>query len=273
MDAVGISRGRSGRERVVMAAETEKELQQLKKRVAELARKSYEHNIYTYTGFLSMAELDVFYGMLPELRGVSYELYGGRPGCERQVLRFGSEEALGYGEGFPIVCLSVKPGMEKFADDLTHRDFLGALMNLGIDRSTLGDIFLEGKSAYLFCLDKIAPFIMENLDKVKHTNVRCAVADAAAELPVKEPEEIRFTVSSERADSILARVYNLSRNQSLGLFRERKVYVNGRVNENNSYALKGGDVVSVRGYGRFIYYGAGHETKKGKWSVSAGVYR
>lgn len=256
-----------------MAAESEKELQQFKKRIAELARKSYEHNIYTYTGFLSMAEQDVFYHMLPDIKGTAYELYGGRQDCERQMLRFGSEETLGYGEEFPVSCLSVKPVAEKFADDMTHRDFLGAVMNLGIDRSAIGDILLEGKSAYLFATDKIVPYLMENLGKVKHTKVKCALADAVTELPVKEPEEIRFTVSSERADGMVAKVYNLSRNQSLALFRERKIYVNGRLNENNSYAMKDGDVVSVRGYGRFVYYGTGHETKKGRWSVSAGVYR
>ncbi len=256
-----------------MAAEKEKELQQLKKRIAELARKSYEHNIYTYTGFLSMAEQDVFYGMLPELKGTDYGLYGGGPDCERQMLRFGSEEMTGYGEEYPIVCLRVKPLAEKFAGDMTHRDFLGSVMNLGIDRSTVGDIFLEGKSAYIFCTDKIAPFIMENLDKVRRTGVKCEIADAVAELPARQPEEIRFTVSSERADGIVAKVYNLSRNQSLALFRERKIYVNGRLNENNSYSVKDGDMVSVRGYGRFRYYGADHETKKGKQSVSVGVYR
>ncbi len=257
----------------MMAAENEKELQQLKKRILELARKSYEHNIYTYTGFLSMAEQDVFYGMETELKGTAYELYGGRQDTERQMLRFGSMESLGYEEAFPIVCLSVRPVMEKFADSMTHRDFLGAVMNLGIDRSTVGDILLEGKSAYLFCTEKIAPYLIENLRKVKHTNVRCAAADAVAELPVKEPEEIRFTAASERADVIIAKVYGLSRNQSLALFRERKIYVNGRLNENNSYTIKGGDLVSVRGYGRFVYHGADHETKKGKWSVLAGVYR
>lgn len=256
-----------------MAAENEKELQQLRKRIAELARKSYEHNIYTYTGFLSMAEQDVFYGMGAEVKGADYQLFGGREGCERQILRFGSADSLGYEEEFPIVCLAVKPLIEKFADAVTHRDFLGALMNLGIDRSTVGDIFIVGKSAYVFCLDKIADYIIENLDKVKHTNVRCEAVDALAELPTAEPEEIRFTVASERADGIIAKVYNLSRNQSLLLFRERKIYVNGRLNENNSYVMKNGDIVSVRGYGRFVYYGAGHETKKGKWSVSAGIYR
>lgn len=256
-----------------MAAENEKELQQLKKRIVELARKSYEHNIYTYTGFLNMAEQDIFYGMLAEVKGTDYELYGGREDCERQMLRFGSEESLGYAEAFPIVCLAVRPLIEKFAENMTHRDYLGAIMNLGIDRSTVGDIFINGKTAYLFCTDKIAAYIQENLDKVRHTNVKCVEVDVMEELPVKEPEEIHFTVASERVDGIISKVYNLSRNQSLLLFRERKVYVNGRLNENNSYTMKSGDKVSVRGYGRFLYYGAGHETKKGKWSVSAGIYR
>ena len=146
-------------------------------------------------------------------------------------------------------------------------------MNLGIDRSTVGDIFIQGKNAYLFCTDKIAPFIIENLNKVKHTHVRCAVENADVCIPAKEPETIKYTVSSERADAVAAKIYQLSRNRSLLLFREKKVYVNGRINENNSYILKKGDMISVRGYGRFIYYGCEYETKKGKLSVLAGVYK
>lgn len=256
-----------------MAAESEKERLQLRKRLAELSRKSYEQNIYTYTGFLSMAEQDIFYGMPAEEKGKDYHLFGGKEDCERRMLRFGSLENLGYEEDFPIVCLAIRPLMEKFADNATHRDFLGALMNLGIDRSNVGDIFIVGKSAYVFCTEKIAPYITENLDKVRHTNVKCSLADAREELPAKEPEEVRFTVASERADGIVAKIYRLPRTQSLELFKGKKVYVNGRLNENNSYAMKSGDVVSVRGYGRFVYYGAGYETKKGKWSVTAGVYK
>lgn len=256
-----------------MTAENEKELQQLKKRFAELARKSYEHNIYTYTGFLSMTEQDVLFSMQNEIKGTAYELFGGNENCERQMLRFGSADSLGYEEAFPVTCLWIKPLIEKFADNLNHRDFLGAIMNLGIDRSTVGDIFIVNKSAYVFCADKIAGYIIENLDKIKHTNIRCVTVDAKKELPVKEPETVSITVASERADGIIGKVYNLSRNQSLTLFRERKVYIAGRLNENNSYTMKSNDVVSVRGYGKFIYYGTQHETKKGKWSVSVGIYR
>lgn len=255
-----------------MTAENDKEIRQLKKRVEELAQKSYLHNIYTYTGFLSMAEQDVFYGMSGELKDTPWEMYGGRGDCERRLLRFGSEESLGYTEEFPIVCLKISPLVEKFADFFTHRDFLGAVMNLGIDRSTVGDIFMDGKSACLFCIDKIAPFIVENLNQVKHTSVKSIPVESPLELPVKEPETVSLTVSSERADGIIAKAYHLSRNQSLSLFREKKIYINGRLNENNSVLLKDKDVVSVRGYGKFVYYGACHETKKGKLSVSVGIY-
>ena len=85
-----------------MAAESEKELQQLKKRLAELARKSYEHNIYTYTGFLGMAEQDAFYSMPSGEMAAGFMLYGGREGCERQMLRFGDLENIGYEEDLHI---------------------------------------------------------------------------------------------------------------------------------------------------------------------------
>ncbi len=256
-----------------MAAENEKELQQLRKRLAELSGRSYEHNIYTYTGFLNMAEQDVFYSMPLEDKASGYRLSGGREGCERQMIQFGCPENLGYEEDFPIACVAVKPLMEKFAENLDHRDFLGALMNLGMDRAAIGDIYVEGKSAYVFCTEKIAPYLIDNLNRVRHTDVACVFADAGKELPVKEPEKVCFTVASERVDGIIAKIYHLSRSQSLDLLKGRKVYINGRLNENGSYGMKSGDIVSVRGHGRFLYYGAGHETKKGKWSVSAGIYR
>lgn len=75
------------------------------------------------------------------------------------------------------------------------------------------------------------------------------------------------------ADAILAKLYQLSRNQSLELFRTKKVYINGRLCENNSCQLKSGDMVSARGYGRFLYYGAAGETRKGRLNAAAGVYR
>lgn len=255
-----------------MAAETEKERMQLKNRFKELAEKAYAQGIFTFTGFLSLPEQDVFWQVADQCRHVGYELRGGNGECERKMLRFGSVEELGYEMEFPIVCLCIKPLLKKFSDELTHRDFLGALMNLGIERSSLGDIFIRDREGYLFCQEGIGPFICENLDKVKHTNVRCEAVDLQETFLQPVPELVEVTVSSERIDSVIAKLFNKSRTQSLELFTQKKVYVDGRINENNSRYLKEGETVTVRGFGRFKYLGIKYETKKGKICIQAEIF-
>lgn len=256
-----------------MAAETEKELQQLKKRFAELAEKSYMQNIYTFTGFLSLAEQEALQEVMEQKGFRSFRLWGGGGDCERQMARFGSPGEMGYEEAFPIVSVRISPLLEKFADELTHRDFLGAIMNLGIERSTVGDIFIEGKHAFAYCTERIAPFLCENLTRVRHTSVRCQRAEGDPALPVREPERVGLIVSGARVDAIVSKVYALSRSRSLELFSGKKVYVNGRLCENNSLVLKEGDRVSVRGYGRFLFCEVGGETRKGRLNITVGVYR
>lgn len=256
-----------------MAIESEKELQQLKKRFLELGEKSYQQNMYTFTGFLGLSEQDVFLQTAQAMKHVPFTMWGGNEECERQMVRFGSEEEFGYIERFPICCIGIRPLIEKFADNLSHRDFLGALMNLGIDRSTLGDIYIKGKTGYLFCTETISDFIMENLDKVKHTNVTCEILEKLPDIAVREAAEEEHLTASERIDGVIAKLYNMSRNQSIELFCARKIYVNGRLNENNSYHLKPGDAVSVRGYGKFTYDGISQETRKGKYRIRVRIFR
>ena len=86
-------------------------------------------------------------------------------------------------------------------------------------------------------------------------------------------EEKIILASSERIDGVIAKIYNFSRSQSIELFRGKKIYVNSRLCENNSYQLKPGDVISVRGFGKFVYNGVSYQTKKGKFSVNVGIYK
>jgi len=256
-----------------MAIESEKELRQLKKRFLELGEKSYQQNMYIFTGFLGLSEQEVFLQTAQAMEHVPFTMWGGHDECERQMVRFGSEEEFGYEEKFPICCIGIRPILEKFADNLSHRDFLGALMNLGIDRSTLGDIYIKGKSGYLFCTETIAGFIVENLDKVKHTNVTCEMLETLPDLAFGEAVEEEHLTASERIDGVIAKLYHISRNQSIELFRMKRIYVNGRLNENNSYHLKPGDAVSVRGYGKFTYDGISQETRKGKYRIRVHIFR
>lgn len=120
-----------------MSVENEKEIQQLKNRIRELADKSYNQNQYTFTGFLGLAEQDALWQVEREVKFAGITLYGGREEAERKILRFGSEAELGYEQPFPICCIRISSLSAKFADKLSHRDYLGALMNLGIERSTM----------------------------------------------------------------------------------------------------------------------------------------
>lgn len=243
----------------------------LRKRLCELADKAYNNSQYLFTGFLSAAELDTYYRMERELAYVPVTVFGGTADCERVMLRFGSEEFCGYEEPFPIQCIEISPLVEKFGEELGHRDYLGALMNLGIERGTLGDIIINGKHAFLFCTEKMAPYIMENLVQVRHTNVQCRIAENIPESTITKLERRTVQVSAARADSIIAKVYNLSRSESVELFRAKKVFVNGRLNENNGGQLKDKDKVSVRGFGRFQFVEISGETRKGKLNAVVDV--
>lgn len=242
------------------------------KRINELAAKCYGSSRFIFTDFLNPSEISLILNNERDINYVEHKFYGGTDQCERQMLRFGSADMLGYEEEFPISCVVAEPMAKKFADELGHRDFLGSLMNLGIDRSTIGDIFIKEKTGYIFCVDRIAEYIAENLEKIKHTNVKCRVEKGNIDAIQPELKPVETVVSSERIDAIIAKVYGMSRSQGIEYFRQKKVFVNGRVMENNSYVLKENDIVSVRGFGKFIFDGLMKETKKGRMRVRMRVY-
>ena len=251
----------------------EKDIINLKKRMLELAERSYSCGIYTFTPFLGLAEQQALYGIQRDIAHVGFAMEGGSPLCERKIIRFGSAEMIGYEEAYPIKCLKAEPLTPKYAEPLTHRDFLGAIMNLGIERSTVGDIFVQNKEAIVFCLESISDFLSENLTQVRHTRVKCGIVDAADLLRAPVAEELSFSVSSARTDAVISRVYGLARSKSRDLFSSGRIYVNGRLTENDSYMLKDGETVTVRGFGKFTYIGAEGETRKGKVRISVEVYK
>ena len=243
----------------------------LLKRIRELANLSYQRDIVTFSDFLNLNEQNIVNEQKNQMPGVITECSGGYEQAERQMVAF-HPDALAFTWEYPITCLKVEPKARKFSEDLGHRDYLGALMNLGIERSTIGDILPGEGEAFLFCLDTIAEFICDNLEQIRHTHVKCEVVDAAAEVPREEPVRQVIQVASPRVDAVISKVYNKSRSDCLELFRVGKVYVNGRLCENNSKPLEAGDVVNARGYGKFRISGEPHATRKGKLAIEAEVY-
>ncbi len=168
----------------------------------DLAEKSASGCYYTYSSFLSLAEQD----LLAKTR-LGASTAGGYENAERKIAVFGSEDAFGYTEEAPIACLKIEPLMQKYADKLTHRDFLGSVIGLGLERDVTGDILIHENVGYMFCLENIADFIAENLTKVRRTDVKCERVPAPPLEMLALPEERAFFVASERVDAVIAAIY------------------------------------------------------------------
>ena len=248
------------------------EAELLKKRFIELAKKSYNSSIFVFTDFLGLSEQSVFASVKSAIHLVPYTAFGGAEGTERVMIRFGSEESLGYEIPFPITTLLIKPHSLKFADKLTHRDFLGAIMNLGIERRCIGDIVIRDNAGYLFAKEDIADFIKNSLTRVKNTDVRVEVIDNLPEGELYRTELRRVQANGERLDALVAKLFSLSREESSRLFAKGLVFVSGKETENTSYTPKVGEVISVRGHGRFIYRGYDSFTRKGKLNILLELY-
>ncbi len=222
-----------------------------------------------YTEFLTLAEQD----SLSRLRlATPYILLGGTENAERRVAAFGSEALCGYEPEAPVCCLELAPTAPKFADELTHRDFLGCLMALGLRREVLGDIVIYENRGYVFCLASIADYISEQLTEVRRTTVSVRLAETLPPALTTLPEITVLVVASERLDALVAAVYKLSRSESLKFFERERVFVNSRAAKSPSAMLRSGDVVSVRGLGRFSYEGISAQTRKGKLRVELRIY-
>ena len=217
----------------------------------ELCEKAYNQNIYTYTHFLNEYEQSIYQDMKQELAYAHPILVGGHKYFTRAVVMFGSEELFGYQGEVPVVCARISPVFDKFAEELSHRDYLGALMNLGIERHLIGDILIDGRYAYIFCMEHIIGVIKEQLDQVRHTRV----------------------FASMRLDVLVSQAFSLSRNISEKLLKSQKVFHNGKMCLSGGQKIKQGDIISVRGYGKFLVEDLGKTSKKGRQFITLAIFQ
>lgn len=244
------------------------ELQILKNRFKELYDRSRNRGIYFYSEFLNLYEQTVLFNEIK----YGFTLYGGFEDAERKLACFGDENEFGYAPAPPIALVKVSPLSQKFSDDLTHRDFLGSLIGLGIKREALGDIVITGNTAYVFCLESICRYITDNLIKVRRTSVKCETVENLPENALPKPKEKLLIVSSMRLDTGISAVYDISRSKSAALVESEKVFINSKLTDSLSKNIEIGDTVSVRGYGRFRYKDIAGGTKKGRTRIICEIY-
>lgn len=240
-----------------------------RERFHELAARSYSRDLMLFTRFLDLnGQKEAIAAANGE--GCRCTLFGGKEGCERRIACFCTLDAP-ENAAYPLVCLLAKPRSSRFSTSITHRDVLGSLMSLGLEREFIGDIIIRDEGAYFFCIDKQAQLIREELTQIGGTDVDCTETDPP-EGDVRTTRDIVVQVSSPRADAVIARLFHLNRQDVVTLIGKGLVTVDDAPLGKAEKLLTEGNVISVRGHGRAMISGVQSISKKGKINLLIKLY-
>ena len=202
--------------------------------------------------------------------GMRYMLWGGFEDARRKILAVYPDYCEDYiRDDFPMKCLTFT---FRKADRLTHRDFLGSFMAMRLKREVIGDIIISEGIAQCFVTEIAARLISVSVGKIGRIGVKVSDDRSFMLERIQEFQEISGTVASLRLDCIVGLAAKVSRENAAKLIRFEKVDVNHITAVSVSQSVNEGDVLSVRGSGRFVLSGIDGETKKGRIHISLRKY-
>lgn len=244
---------------------------ELIKRISDLALRCDRNGCLTHSAFLTPAECYLLETRKLPVGEAKLVFSGGRDDCERKVAFFLpyylQETDFDIGEIIKAVKIRSyfgKPG---------HRDYLGAVLGLGIERDRIGDLLLFDDTAYLFCLSSVVSVLLRELEKVGRISVKTEQI-ALTDVPVSErkTKKITFTVKSLRLDAVTGDLFGVSRTLAAELIREGAVTLNYTICEKVDAPVKEGDTLSVHGKGKGRISQIGGRSRKDRLFVEAELY-
>lgn len=222
-----------------------------------------------FVGFLDEHRQAVARAVLHEKGTSSFRFYGGYEGAERTVLGVFPSFLPPDTDLFPLKAIGFR--YRKTAA-LSHRDFLGALLSTGIKRDKLGDILCSEGQTVVFADEELAPFLAESVSKVGSEGVRAVFPFTDGVTVHREFQEIRDTVASPRLDAVVKAALRISREEAAARIVSGTVACNHMPCDAVAHTVKEGDVLSVRGEGRFLIAALGPLTKKGRLIITLHKY-
>lgn len=246
----------------------------------DIKEKCADNSVITSTSFLSVDEISTVKTAERQLAQYADTFYyGGYEDAERCIAVFvpkfmgiaDIEKYLKENEDENPICI-LRLKKDKFTN-LSHRDYLGAIMGLGIKREMTGDIKVSDEGAEVFCLKSIASFLLENLKKSGRGSVEGKIVSVAEMKQGMEKTEIKFySVASLRLDNIVSAVFNLSRSAASEAINKGVVYINSSQCLKNDFILKQGDKIVLRSKGKAVLDEIIGENKKGRMHINIKRY-
>lgn len=243
---------------------------------------------FVHTDFLTPRESKYAMEQLRR-RGEAHRarLYGGYAAAERCcLLLFPDYVTDAYGEGAeqpsvgellamageddPVAAISVRGSGYR---TLSHRDYLGSLLSLGLEREVLGDIALDGNDATVLCMARMVPFLLDNVERIGGDAVRVRQTVLSPDFDGGRTfAPIHDTVASARLDCVVAALCNLSREAAQTAVRDGLVELDYECEMRPDRTLEVPCIISLRGTGKFALRELGTLTKKGRIRLTADKY-
>ncbi len=226
----------------------------------------------THTHFLNLSERSALMG---HVRGTDHIFYGGYPDAERTLLVFlpdymEKEPFSPEEEDNPLCVLHCKASAGRA---LTHRDYLGSLLSLGVERSVIGDILVGEGGADIIVMKSIAEYLLTSYTKVGAVSLTVSVEPIGALTPPKQKTEwIRESVASVRLDNMLSACFRVSRSDAVAAIAKGLVFVNDTEAKKADARIDVGDKLVLRGKGKAYFREQGGVTRKGRLSVLFEIY-
>ena len=231
-------------------------------------RKSVPSN----TRFLTRRQAVMCSAMLKAVGSSTHVYLGGYDDAERRVLFFPPDwmDWSPEGDESPIAAVRCEFSKEHA---LSHRDILGAMMGLGIERETVGDILVSEGEAFIIVLRDILPFVLQNLDSAGRARLTVSeISQSELKIPEASFTLKKDTVSSLRLDSVVASGFNTSREKAAELIRSGRVSLNHMECTKPDKSVGQGAKISARGFGKIELYEVGGLTKKGRTAIAIKKY-
>ena len=221
-------------------------------KLVDAAEKAMKNQKFRLTAFLDPFGQEIAEVVAANFEGLAVSFNGGYAGAERQRAVFQHEDF----RGTPSWEIAVVEAQWKDAfAHISHRDVLGAIMGLGVEREIIGDIQIQQGAARIVTAENMADFLLTNCVQFGAAHVTCSLGELSA------------TVASLRADSIAAAGFGMSRSRAAADIAAEKLKLNWQSVKSASQAVKEGDVLSMRGRGRLEVKEIRGQTKKGRISV------
>ena len=229
------------------------------------------------TDFLNLAEQDLINKFLKKIRFENYYFFGGTGEAERKVLILYPEKLTeemarkNHSKIMSVIKIRLPDDLENEYD---HRNYLGAIMKLGIEREKIGDISVKRKGAEIVIKNEVQKFLMQNLSSLTRFSSSEIQTETIENLSEIESQkiEIKEIVASLRLDNIVSALARTSRNKAVEMLEQERVFLNFKCETKSSKQVNVGDIITIRGKGRFEFKEVSGNTKKGRFILKIEKY-